>query len=316
MTLKERGPSPLVATRPELELVTRTGEFKRIYDHTPGEKEQWFVNDHCIVRGPDGLWHMFGITNVEPPHPVRELYLAHATARNLTDAPWKKEAYPITAREDLGEIHLWAPCIVLHRGVYHMYICVGDVDNSKYKINLFTSTDLWNWERHPENPMVVDGYDARDPHVIRLDDGTWVMYYTATSRPEGGRHVVAAVTSTDLVHWGNKKVVFTDVEEGTFGGSTESPFVVRRGDHYYLLICNNDRRRRYDATDVFRSRDPFHWDFEDWAGVIDAHATEVIQDLDGRWYATHCGWHRGGLYLAPIQWHDGLDHSKGVPPNE
>lgn len=30
MTLKERGPSPLVATRPELELVTRTGEFKQI----------------------------------------------------------------------------------------------------------------------------------------------------------------------------------------------------------------------------------------------------------------------------------------------
>ncbi|MCC5876567.1 MAG: family 43 glycosylhydrolase [Candidatus Sumerlaeia bacterium] len=307
MISTERGKSPLHALHPERELITRTGPFKCIYDHSVGEAEEWFVNDHCFIRGHDGLWHMFGITNVEPPHPVREIRLGHATAKNLTDSPWTKEPYPITIREDLDEIHLWAPCILLHKGLYYMYICVGSQDNTRYQISLFTSRDLRNWERHPNNPMVVDGYDARDPHVIRLDDGRWVMYYTATMRPEGGKHIVAAVTSTDLIHWGGKRLVFIDVEEGTFGGSTESPFVQRRGDWYYLFICNNDRRRRYDATDVFRSRDPFCWEFEDWVGAIDAHAMEPIQDLDGKWYATHCGWKRGGLHLAPIEWNDDLD---------
>jgi len=310
-TLKERGATPLVALRPERELLT-VGEFKLIYDQGVGEPQRWYINDHCIIRGHDGLWHMFGITNTEPLAPMQERVLAHATSPNLTDSPWKKEPFALAIDESHGEIHLWAPCCVRHDGLYYLYVCVGYRDNSRYMIHLYTSTDLYNWTRHPANPMVVDGYDARDPHIIRLDDGRWVMYYTATSEPHGGNHIVAAVTSKDLIHWGDRRVVFTDEEKGTFGGSTESPFVVRRGDVYYLFICNNDRRRRYDATDVYASTDPFHWVFEDWVGVINAHASEAIQDLDGKWYATHCGWDRGGLYLAPLQWHDGLDQASNA----
>ena len=41
------------------------------------------------------------------------------------------------------------------------------------------------WARHPANPLVVDGYEARDPMVLRVGD-RWVMYYTATSAPAGG----------------------------------------------------------------------------------------------------------------------------------
>ena len=49
-------------------------------------------------------------------------------------------------------------------------------------INLATSTDLWTWTRHPDGPLFHDGYDARDPFVIRIGE-QWVMYYTATSDP-------------------------------------------------------------------------------------------------------------------------------------
>lgn len=300
----QRGPTPLVAELPLKELV-RAGEFQHIYDPGAGEPEAWYINDHCIIRGHDGLWHMFGITNTEPFSPMEERHLAHATSPELTAAPWRKEPFPVSAREEHGEVHLWAPCVVHHEGLYYMYVCVGDRDHSAYKFHLLTSRDLRKWQRHPANPVVVDGFDARDPHIIRLDDGTWVMYYTATIRPDGGNHIVAALTSRDLINWSGRRVVFKDVEEGTFGGSTESPYVVKRGSHYYLFICNNDRRRGYEATDVYRSQDPFHWEFADWAGVINAHAPEIIEDLDGRWYTTHCGWDRGGLYLAPLTWHDG-----------
>lgn len=286
-------------------LVT-AGEFRSIYDPKIGEDRPWCINDHCFIQGPDGLWHLFGITHVEPftwdDDPARNL--AHATAERLTQSPWQKQPHALVADPAWGEVHLWAPHVIRHEGLYHMFVCAGDPVHSRYKIHLLTSPDLWQWTRHGENPMLVDGFDARDPCILR-DGDRWIMYYCATSRPEGGNHIVACVTSRDLVHWGDRRVVYTDEEVGTYGGPTESPFVVRRGGAYYLFICNNDRRAGYDATDVYLSRDPFHWNMADRVGTIKAHAAEVVRDEAGRWFVSHCGWFRNGVWLAPLEWHDG-----------
>jgi len=288
------------------------GSFARIYDPSAGEAEQWYINDHCFALGPDGVWHMFGITHAEPLNPMDEKCLAHACSPSLTQTPWRKLPFALTAdRERWDEFHLWAPCIVRHEGTYYMYVCVGDEDHRTYKIHLAVSEDLHSWTRHAANPMVVDGFDARDPCVLRVRD-RWIMYYTATSRPEGGHHIVAYRLSDDLVHWGERQVAFVDNETGTFGGCTESPFVLRRGASYYLFICNNDRKGGYDATDVYSSRDPFHWSLSDKVGTIPAHASEVLHNTDGKWYVSHCGWERGGLYLAPLAWHDGEEENECI----
>ena len=42
-------------------------------------------------------------------------------------------------------------------------------------------------------------------------------------------------------------------------------------------------------------------------GHLRAHVAEIVQDADGRWYASHCGHRQKGLWLAPIWWNDGLD---------
>ena len=81
-----------------------------------------------------------------------------------------------------------------------MFYCAGGATKSEYRIHLATSSDCTTWIRHPENPMIVDGYEARDPMVLRVGD-RWVMYYTATIDPRGGAFVVAAAESHDLVHW-------------------------------------------------------------------------------------------------------------------
>jgi hypothetical protein len=291
------------------------GEFRRIYDPGTGEAEPWYINDHCFIRDREGLWHLFGITHAEPANPMDEKHLAHATSPHLRDGPWTKQPFALsTDLERWGEQHLWAPHVILHDGIYFMFVCVGDRDHSRYRIHLATSCDLGSWLRHPENPVVVDGFDARDPNIVR-DGDRWIMYYTATSEPEGGAHIVASRVSVDLVHWGEPRVVYVDEERGTFGGPTESPFVVRRGRSYYLFICNNDRRGGYDTTDVYRSVDPFHWCAEDRAGTINAHAAEVIRDVDGSWYVSRCGWGRGGVYLAPLLWVDGEDDGDtSLPP--
>lgn len=298
---------PLFAEEAPQTLV-ECGEFVHVYDPGVGEDEAWYINDHCFVFGPDNRWHLFGITHEEPLDPADEDNFAHATAATLLQKPWRKEPFALTVATESPwrEEHLWAPHIIRHDGLYYMFYCAGDADHSKYKIHLATSPDLEEWTRHPKNPMVVDGYDARDPFVLR-HDGRWLMYYTANSRPEGGNHIVACVESDDLIHWGERLVVFTDPVSGTFGGPTESPFVVRRGDKFYLLI---GPRGGYDGTDVFVSDSPYEWELNDLVGHFPAHAAELVRDADGDWFVSRCGWGQGGVYLAPLTWRDGLDDAE------
>lgn len=295
---------------PEIPRVTGRA-FIRVYDPGVGENEPWYINDHTFIRDEHGTWHLFGITHAEPLNPLDEKSFAHATAPSL-HGPWTKQPFALHADWDRWrESVLWAPHVIHHEGLYYMFYCAGDPDHAKYKLHLATSPDLKSWRRHEANPLVVDGFDARDPMVIRVGK-EWVMYYTANSTPEGGDHVVAAVTSTDLLRWGNKRVVFNFGVSGTYGGPTESPFVVRRGDWYYL-VCGS--WKSYSDTRVFRSRDPFHWKRDDEVGVIPSHAAEIVRDQDGAWYVSHAGWEQGGVYLAPLDWDDGLDdEASSMPP--
>lgn len=280
------------------------GEFVRIYDPSVGEHEPWYINDHCFIKGRDGKWHLFGITRQEPASPADEDNFAHAVSDTLNSTTgWVKQPFALTTDPAAGEAHLWAPYVIEHEGLYYMYYCAGGRTSQEYQLKLATSEDLFNWKRHPANPMVIDGFDARDPFILRLED-KWIMYYTATSDPKKGNHVVCTVESNDLIRWANKKVVFVDPSIGTWGGPTESPFVVRRGDYYYLSIGPRDG---YRGTCVYRSRDPFHWTIEQEVGRIDSHAAEVIRDVDGTWYVSHCGWGQGGVFLAPLTWNDGAD---------
>jgi len=274
----------LTLTIPALADIVSVGDFTRIYDPSAGMDKKWYINDHCFD----------------------EDNLAHATAKTLTQPQWQKQPFALTIDPAFEEEHLWAPHIILHKDTYYMYYCAGDKDHSKYKIHLATSKDLWTWTRHRENPMIVDGYDARDPFVLTLGK-KWVMYYTATTEPKGGNHIVASQTSSDLIHWSNKKTVFTDPSKGTYGGPTESPFVVRRGRYYYLFI---GPRGGYVGTDIYRSTDPFEWTPADKVAHFNSHAAEVVRDEHGKWFVTHCGWGKGGVHIAPLTWNDNLKNPK------
>jgi beta-fructofuranosidase len=164
------------------------GSFEHIYDPSVGETEPWYVNEHTFVLDHDGTWHLIGITHAEPANPFDEKHLAHATAPDL-HGPWTKRPFALSADEAWGETQLWAPHVIRHDDRYWMFVCGGGDTKTDYRIQLATSDDCVRWTRHEDNPMVVDGFEARDPMVLRVGD-RWVMYYTATSAPEGGNHVV------------------------------------------------------------------------------------------------------------------------------
>jgi beta-fructofuranosidase len=292
----------------------RTGEFTRVYDPSAGERERWYVNDHTFVRDGAGTWHLFGITHAEPAAPFDEHHLAHATAPAL-HGPWTKHPFALSVDRTHDESVLWAPHVVQHEGLYYMFVCGGGPGPQTFRIQLAVSRDCWHWERAPECPLVVDGYEARDPMVCRID-GRWVMYYTATESPAGGRFVVVATESDDLRRWRGRRIVYADTHEGTGGGPCESPFVVARRGHFYLFIgpdwdgllrskaaTGRYDRASYRRTRVLESEDPFAFSIERLAGTLDAHAAEVVVDDDGAEWVSHCGWGQGGVYLARLDWH-------------
>lgn len=271
------------------------GTFVKIYDPSVGESEPWYLNDHTFIRDTHGTWHVFGITHAEPADPEHEIHFAHATAPRLF-GPWTKQPFALTIDPDYGETHLWAPHVIRVGSTYHMFYC-GGADSTKSAINVATSKDLWTWTRDPRGPLFTDGYDARDPYVIRIA-GRWVLFYTGTSDPAGGNHVVLYRTSDDLRAWSERKIAYRSPESGTAGGPTESPFVVRHHGHWYLFT---GPRLDYAGTDVYRSTNPLHFEHTNLAGHFAAHAAEVVRD-NGGWYVSHAGWGQGGLYLAPLIW--------------
>ncbi|MFK4088045.1 DUF2961 domain-containing protein [Kribbella sp. NPDC020789] len=275
--------------------VVAAGKFGKVYDPSVGEAGPWYYNDHTLIQDrATGTWHVFAITHAEPADPLDEKSFGHATAPT-PNGPWTKQPPALVADPNAGESHIWAPHAIYDNGTYYLFYAAGTPDHTAYRMHLATSTDLKTWTRDAANPLFTDGFDGRDPMVRKVGD-QWVMYYTANSAPAGGNHIVAYRTSTDLRHWSERQTAFQHPATGTYGGPTESPFVVNRGSDWYLFVCCDGG---YESTKVYKSKDPLHFSTDQLAGTIQAHAAEVVQDGDN-WYVTGAGWGKGGLFIAPL----------------
>ena len=60
-----------------------------------------------------------------------------------------------------------------------------------------------------------------------------------------------------------------------------------------------------------------HWEFDQKTARVQAHAAEIVRDVDGRWYLSRTGWTDGPVDLAPLFWHDGQDDAPtNIAPGE
>ncbi len=274
------------------------GTKKRLLDASPSAEEPWYINDHTLVKDEDGTWHVFGIWHPEPAAPLDETFFLHASAPDLLEGPWTVHDPVLHARTDRGETHVWAPHVIRHEGLWWMFFCSGTEDHQRYGIDVATSPDLFTWTYPVDGPLFVDGFDARDPMILRDEKaGRWLMYCTRTERPDGGHHEVSVRTSGDLLHWSEPQVAYRSEQVGTFGGPTESPFVVPVGEQFVLFICESGI---YDCTLAYASTDPMF--FEDAGQIpvdLDEHCAEIVQDGERTWI-TGGGWGRGGLTIRPL----------------
>ena len=250
----------------------------------PGE----YINDHSVIYNHiERKWHMFGIVTGDKS-------FIHLTADSLTQHKWIENKH----FTDSGAL-IWAPHIVFDKGKFYMfYVRIG----VPRQIVCVESTDLWKWtkpklileERTPSGTNAKN----KDPMVFR-DKDQWVMYISMMK--DSSKWVVGYSTSHDLKKWSKPKICF---DENTSMPSVESPFVVQRGEYYYIFI--SARPWPYGYTEVFRSKSPFLWKVTDKVKWMDWHAPEIIRDLDGKWHITLCGYEpaRNGFSVWPLYWND------------
>lgn len=260
------------AALPGVEIPNVRGEYVRVF-RPPGTR---YLNDHTVVRGADGVWHLYGITHESQGMPFAERQLLHATAPALR-GPWSAE--PDILRAQGSEQVLWAPfAFEASPGRWVMYFWAGTPDG---RVQRADSTDLRRWTRSRHTAP-----GGRDPFVLRVGQ-RWLLYSVGVSAERRGQILVTE--SADLLNWDAPVAALEDPEPSLEWGNLESPSVVQRGGLYYLFVTRTSESAvDYVRTVVVVSTDPKRFA---WAPITEllAHAAEVITDGDTM-YLTSAGW--------------------------
>jgi hypothetical protein len=182
-----------------------------------------------------------------------------------------------------GRNTFWAPEIIYHEGVYHMYCSYvrGIPDNWNYPRHIvhYTSSNLWDWEFRSILPLSSD--KVIDACLYQLPSGTWRMWY----KDEANHSHTYAADSDDLFHWRVTGPVITDRPH-------EGPNVFRWQGCYWMVTDP------WCGQAVYRSEDALEWAYQglilDKQGTrphdqtIGQHADVVVQGEEAYiFYFTH-----------------------------
>jgi len=139
----------------------------------------------------------------------------------------------------------WAPDIVDHDGIYHMYLSIvpGIYENwdAAREIVHLTSRDLKKWTLEAKLDLASDR--VIDPTVARMPDGTWRMWYKNERAKDGSLYYA---DSPDLYRWNTKGNAIP-------GMAGEGPKVFQWQGSYWLIADV------WDGLAVFRSSDCRNW---------------------------------------------------------
>jgi arabinan endo-1,5-alpha-L-arabinosidase len=219
--------------------------------------------DPAIIKGKDGYWYAYGTTD-----PVRQSFGDNAfhflpTARSKDMVHWEyagdvftESTFPNWLPGVPGEnTFLWAPDIRYLDGKYYLYYSVAHFgatsEDSLFTIGLATApTPTGPWT--DSGGSVIEGEDCPpttniDPAEFTDKDGTRYMYWGS----------YGAICAAKLTPDGTR--LASSTTQITYGHQAEAPYVVRRGDYYYLFIseggCCSGPLSSYEVF-VGRSKSP------------------------------------------------------------
>jgi hypothetical protein len=194
-------------------------------------------------------WMMF-YTNrrADIPSAPHDVAWVHGTQIGIAEskdggATWK---YTGTANIPYGkpDYTFWAPDLLWNQGEYHMFLTVvpgtfHDWNASREIIHL-TSKDLSHWKFISRLPLSSDR--TIDPYVLKLDDGTWRLWY----KDERDHSAIHYVDSKDLNQWTPGGVAVND-------RGSEGPVVFRWKGAIWMIVD------AWAGLGVYKSNDATHW---------------------------------------------------------
>ena len=277
------------------------GEFSR-----DGE----YLKDYYVFKEGD-TYHLFYNVGTAAEvqnwdQPGNEKAFGHATSKDLKTWEHHPRILEVVPGTWEGEV-VSAPSIIKHDGIFYMfYTGFDDRVKGKQSIGLATSKDLFNWERHPGNPVYEappwtarneSGWlDCRDAHVIKSGD-EFLMFTMVTTAE--GKGAIALASSSDLIAWkdlGPAVVTFT---------TPESPRVFEHDGFYYMFASSAH------GKELFKTANPktgpweslsFRWPSPGlWSGW------EVVED-GGRTIFSAFEWKMFGNHIRfwDVRWEDGI----------
>ena len=317
--------------------VTTEDRKREIFAQPSAAKEVYvpkghYVNGHIIVRGPDGLWHLF----YEPDYPGQTPSLYdHATSEDLLTWTHHGTVLEAGGSGDCDAYEVGDGCIIEHEGRWHLFYQARPYLGASRRFAMAVSDDLWSWSKLPGDgsPTFIpdrelSGWreegvmECKDPSII-YQDGTYYMYYCCRKLVEPvidelerqTRAGINLATSTDLIHWEDHGPVILDKYNWNLLAGPpgfETPRAVQLDGKVYMFARHFPGGLHYTVGD-----DPFH--FGPWHVVGPWHAPVIFNDDEDRWYITHSynpfgklstrspkagPWR--GLYIAGLEWSEGV----------
>ncbi len=205
------------------------------------------VHDPVIIRGENAYYLFCTGANI----PVRR-------STDLVD--WKISFPPVVfsrlpawAREAIpGQADAWAPDISYYNGKYHLYYSVSTFGSNRSVIGLATNltldntSDQFGWV---DEGLVIESqrsfnYNCIDPNLIIDADGNpWLAFgsYWTGIKMRRIDYATGKLSTED-------ETLYSLAQRFVNDGSVEAPFIIRKGDFYYLFVSHDYCCRGVDST--------------------------------------------------------------------
>jgi arabinan endo-1,5-alpha-L-arabinosidase len=158
---------------------------------------------------------------------------------------WAKEKIP-------GQGDIWAPDISYYNDKYHLYYAVSTFGKNRSVIGLATNTTLdskadgFNWvdEGLVLESTEANNYNCIDPNLIMDTDGVpWLAFGSFWTGIKMRRLDLATGKPSD-----EDTKLYALAQRFVNFGAVEAPFIIHKGDFYYLFVSFDFCCRGADST--------------------------------------------------------------------